>query len=123
MSWLKSWFGRSTASGSAEALTDAQRGLLATVESIIEVLEDDGETHWQTYMAEVRAMFLRGDRRAVQKLLGAYGGMGSFNDLVLGHRVVDGETVVRDDMAALNERLDGLRTSAWTQAKELAEDR
>ena len=87
------------------------------------VLEDDDEQHWLSYMNEVRALLLRGDRRAVKKLLGAYGGMGSFNDLVLGHRVVDGETVVRDDMAALNDRLDGLRTSAWTQAKELAGDR
>ena len=85
--------------------------------------EDDEEQHWMSYMNEVRALLLRGDRRAVKKLLGAYGGMGSFNDLVLGHRVVDGESVVRDDMAVLNDRLDGLRTSAWTQAKELAGDR
>jgi len=123
MSWFKGWFRRSSAKIPSAELSDRHRGLLQTIEAIIEVLRDDDETHWATYMDEVRSLILQADRRGVKKLLGAYGGMGSFNDLVLGHRMVDGEAVVRDDMAALNDRLDALRTSAYTQGKELAEDR
>ena len=114
------WFRRSPASVSADELSEEYRALLQTLESIVAVLQEDEEQHWVDYMTEVRSIILRGDHRGVKKLLGAYGGMGSFNDLVLGQRMVNDAPVTREDMAALNDRLDALRTRAWTQAKGLS---
>ncbi len=93
--------------------------LQQVLSEIISVLEEDGETDWRMYMQSVRTQLESGDLRGVRTLLGAYGGMGSFNDLVIGQSVDEGQVRWREGHVALNDRLDGLRTHAYELAQEI----
>ncbi|MFL6156093.1 MAG: DUF6966 domain-containing protein, partial [Marmoricola sp.] len=57
------------------------------------------------------------DAAAFDHVLGAFGGMGSFNDLlILGY---NGHTVEPREETAINHRLSDLRTSIWEDATAL----
>lgn len=49
-------------------------------------------------------------------MLGAYGGMGSFNDFVAGQTTIDGKFAWKPGYAELNEEIDALRSKAWSLA-------
>jgi|SRR3954452_822900 hypothetical protein len=94
-----------------------REALLLTLRDIESILERVGEEHWRRWIAarknDINAWYEDG----VSDLLSGYGGMGSFNDLVLhpmnGHRLSDSET------ASINEGLSTLRSTAYRQAMEL----
>jgi hypothetical protein len=56
------------------------------------------------------------DASGIDYLLKAYGGMGSFNDLVLGQRSDRGVFAWKANATELNERLDSLRKEAFALA-------
>ena len=72
-------------------------------------------------MREASHRISANDFAGVTKVLGAYGGMGSFNDLIIGQSSVDGRVVLSDDIDALNRSLSGLRSSAYALALEVRE--
>lgn len=55
-----------------------------------------------------------------QKILSWYGGMGSFNDLMIS--TVNGHNVREEDEEELNERLAMLREFVYAEASQLARD-
>lgn len=57
--------------------------LLHILQLIISILESDKETHWLAWMKQVKFRIEASDYSGVEKLLLAYGGMGSFNDFYL----------------------------------------
>jgi hypothetical protein len=71
-----------------------QRGLLHAA----------GEPHWARRIRQSRAEIAAGDAYGLERLLGAYGGMGSLNDLHLGPD---------------EERLQQLLQEAWVLATDL----
>jgi hypothetical protein len=78
-------------------------------------LRSRNETHWASWIGEDLVRLKAEDAEAVEHFLGAFGGMGSINDLILspvnGHRLTESET------AAANEKL----RSLLAEARELAE--
>jgi hypothetical protein len=76
-----------------------------------------GDAHWAQWMDKSLARIEQGDLSGVGHLLSAYGGMGSFNDLILasanGHSVDDAEH------RTVNERLDVLRTEMYELARKI----
>jgi hypothetical protein len=81
------------------------------------LLRHHGEQHWASWLRGDAGLIRAGDGFGLEHLLSAFGGMGSFNDLILhavnGHRIRDEET------QRVNERLDQLRSEICTFADEL----
>jgi hypothetical protein len=62
--------------------------LIAVLDQIIQVLDSDEEKHWSKWIDSVRSRLMNSDYSGVEHLLDAYGGTGSFNDLVIGQAIV-----------------------------------
>ena len=63
---------------------------------------------------------MRGDDSGIQHVLGAYGGMGSVNDLVLGQGSDNGVFAWKPGAQKLNNRFAALRSRAWELAQEIS---
>lgn len=85
------------------------------LKATIVLLERVGADHWAAWMKISLSQLENGDLSGVKHVLAAYGGMGSFNDLVLcsgnGHRVTD------DEYRTVNDELDKLRNEAYELAQ------
>jgi hypothetical protein len=83
----------------------------------LDLLETHGEQSWSARLRLDRARLEAGDFEGITHLLSLYGGMGSFNDLVLhpwnGHSVPEGE------IDAVNRELERLRGEMHTLAHEI----
>jgi hypothetical protein len=90
--------------------------LIQTLDEIINILQSDDETHWCDWMTKARDRLLHSDYSEVEYLLSAYGGMGSFNDLVICQSAVDGKFKWKDGYKEKNSRLDELRQRAYELA-------
>ena len=90
--------------------------LIEVVESLIALLDEDGEMHWKAWMINTHDLLLASDYSGIEHLLRAYGGMGSFNDLILGQGFENGAVHWKSGHEKLNERLDALRSKAWELA-------
>lgn len=95
--------------------------LLDTLQAIIDVLSADGEVHWTAWMERSRVHLEERNYRGVEHLLNAYGGMGSFNDLVIGQRSNDDSFEWADNAASMNDTLYALRSEAYALACRLKE--
>jgi len=96
--------------------------LLENLDRIIAILEWDQETHWLTLIQNTKQdLDEEKFSLAIQRLLGIYGGMGSFNDLVIGQSMVNGKFSWKDGAKEKNEELSQLRSTAYQLARELRE--
>ena len=93
--------------------------LLIVLDQLIEVLEHDGDMHWSQWMRNTRARLLASDYSGITYLLSAYGGMGSFNDVVLGQSRVNGVFTWKPGYIELNEQFDTLRAEAARLAEAI----
>jgi hypothetical protein len=64
--------------------------MMGTENHPIQVLDSDGEKDWRKWIASARSRLVNSDYSGVEYLLDAYGGMRSFNDLVIGQSMVGG---------------------------------
>lgn len=94
--------------------------LIANLDETAALLRDHGETHWLGWVERCRSELAMYDAAAFDHVLGAFGGMGSLNDLlILGAN----DHVVRpDEESAVNDRLDDLRGTIWDDATALRHD-
>lgn len=86
---------------------------IAVLEQITQVLDSDGEKHWRKWIASARSRLVNSDYSGVEHLLKAYGGMGSFNDLVIGQSMVGGRFSWKAGAQEANDKLDALRSKAY----------
>ena len=93
--------------------------LCQVLRELIQLLEADGETHWQNWMAESLKDLEANNLRGAEHLRGAYGGMGSFNDLIIGQRLSDKGFEWAPGASDANDQLDALRSQAYGLAMEL----
>jgi len=93
------------------------RRLISVLGDLAELLRSDGETHWCAWILKAKSRLAASDYSGVEYLLDAYGGMGSFNDLLLGQSTAAGSLTWKPDAKRLNERLDSLRNEAWELAQ------
>src|SRR4029453_1367889 len=81
----------------------------------IQLLDRVQEHHWSKWFSTALTRIQNGDLSGVHQILASYGGMGSFNDLVIhsanGHHVTDTE------YSFVNERLEKLRSELYDLAK------
>lgn len=81
---------------------------------IVALLKTHGEKRWAFKLEGYLESLQAGDLAAIDSILGTYGGMGSFNDLVLcvqnGHQIEATETI------SVNNHLSRLRTETWELA-------
>jgi hypothetical protein len=91
--------------------------LKSSLDRTIALLREHGERHWLSWAERCRHELDAYDTAAFDHILGAYGGMGSFNDLLIlgwnGHLVEPGRE------AAVNDRLGRLRMAICTSATAL----
>jgi len=90
--------------------------LIKALDEIIQLLESDGEEYWSRWMRESRARLLNSDYSGIEHLRSAYGGMGSFTDLVICQSYENGEFKWKEGHVEKNNRLDELRGKAWELA-------
>lgn len=64
----------------------AKTKLLQVLDELIKLLNSDGQKHWVSLMTSIKNTLLKDESAGTRALLGAYGGMGSLNDLILGQR-------------------------------------
>ncbi|MDT3722887.1 DUF6966 domain-containing protein [Pseudomonas oryzihabitans] len=93
--------------------------LIDVLEQIIKVLENDGELHWSRWMRKAQGRLIDSDYSGISYLLSAYGGMGSFNDLVLGQNFNEGRFSWKPDYVEMNNTLHELRERAAQLAYEI----
>lgn len=86
--------------------------LICVLDQLATVLESDGDTHWGLWMRKARARLLDSDYSGIEYLRSAYGGMGSFNDLILDQSNDNGVLCWKPGNVELNERFDELRNKA-----------
>ncbi|MDQ4025458.1 MAG: hypothetical protein M3217_08210, partial [Actinomycetota bacterium] len=60
------------------------------------LLGDVGEDFWREWIRKDLTKIERGDRYALDHFLGAFGGMGSFNDLII--HPVNGHDIFEEDV-------------------------
>lgn len=81
--------------------------LVVVLDELVSALAGLGEHHWCTWLSESAARLRDGDSAGITHLLAAYGGMGSFNDLLF------------DGSKEPARRAEELRGRAWSLASEL----
>ncbi len=86
--------------------------------ALIELLDADGETHWRNWLSDSLAALEEKDPRGALHLRDAYGGMGSFNDLIVGQREDENGFSWAPHSAEANEELERLRGQAYSLAME-----
>ena len=90
--------------------------LLADLDEAIGLLQSGGETHWSTWLARGRAEVARGEAHGLDLLVSGFGGMGSFNDLVLTQPNAGANA---DLLREVDDRLWDLRQSIWQACRDL----
>jgi hypothetical protein len=97
-------------------LTDA---LIHRLEELIAVLETANRPHWRDWMLEAQTKLKQHDSTGITKILRAYGGMGSFNDLVISWTDTPTGPVWDDAGKELDNDLIKLRSRVWELADEI----
>jgi len=95
-------------------MTNKLDELLEVLDEIIQLLDADGEQHWSGWMRQSRDWLLNSDFAGIEHLLSAYGGMGSFNDLIIFQN--------KGGYVEMNNKLDNLRRQAWELADQIRRD-
>lgn len=90
--------------------------LVDVLEALVQLLRSDDETHWSAWMAKSKARLENSDFSGITHLLGAYGGMGSFNDLIICQQTIGGQVSWKAGHVEKNEELSQLRGRAWELA-------
>ena len=91
--------------------------LMDLLDDTIKLLERYGETHWAQRLTTCRREMLAHDAHGLSRLLAAYGGMGSFGDVLIAE--ANGHPIRRFDEDAVNQLLDARRSEIWRLARDL----
>ena len=87
--------------------------LIGELKELIAFLEKESQGHWREWFTRCLSMIENSDHQGIERVLGAYGGMGSFNDLVLTKKLENGNYSMQPEA---NNYLDNLRTSISEKA-------
>ncbi|MGX5173937.1 DUF6966 domain-containing protein [Aliikangiella sp. IMCC44653] len=96
--------------------------LIDILDKMVTLLKQDQESHWSAWMESSKRRLQNSDYSGVEHLLNAYGGMGSFNDLIIGQQMIDGKFKWKDGAAKSNDKLARLRSSAYDIANYIKQN-
>jgi len=91
--------------------------LCERLKETVDLLVGNREEHWAEWLRTALGRIENGDLSGIDHLLSAYGGMGSFNDLVI--QPPHGQSLNSPDCASVNERLALLRSEMYELAHEV----
>lgn len=94
--------------------------IMANVAAARDLLQRVGEEQWGGWLATVHAELGSLDAHGLTRLLSAYGGMGSFNDLVI--HPVNGHSVPKEEVDLVNRSVAELRSALYADATALHND-
>jgi hypothetical protein len=97
--------------------SQALQQLDADLDSAVTLLDAHEESHWAEWLVERRHAIETGAPGAIDALLRGFGGMGSFNDLLILD--ANGHSIDSDDEQSVNGRLGELRERIWQSATAL----
>jgi hypothetical protein len=86
----------------------------------IELLESAKEVFWAAWLRKSLNLIQVGDFAGIEHLHGAFGGMGSFNDVILAE--ANGNCVHEKERLAVNEKLGNLQTELYTLVQLIRHD-
>lgn len=89
--------------------------LVQLLDRLIDILQEANEPLWVDWFSKARQRINNSEFSGIKKILGAYGGMGSFNDNVIGFikRGPDNNYI------NTNDELDELRKAIYSLANEI----
>lgn len=93
--------------------------LVENVARARELLQQVGEERWADWVATVYTELGSPGGSGLTRLLAAFGGMGSLNDLVI--HPVNGHTLLESEVGPVNRTLDELRSILYADATALHE--
>lgn len=96
---------------------DPRTDLIQALDEAIGILSAAGEQWWRDWLERDRERVTHGDAHGLEHLLAAFGGMGSFNDLVLSP--VNQHAGTDLELWAMGDRLHELRDRIWTGCRSL----
>jgi len=105
---------------SADDVEDRLQRLSGLLDETLALLNQHGESHWAAWLATCERGLASYDAHGLDRLLGAFGGMGSFNDLLVME--MNGHRIQQVQEAAVNSRLTELRNEIWLEATALRHD-
>jgi hypothetical protein len=91
--------------------------LLEELAHLVALLREYGEPAWAEWLDRDRQRIRRGDAYGLERLLGAFGGMGSLNGLLL--HPANGHPVAPDRIDLVNNQLQALRGRCWRLTTDL----
>jgi hypothetical protein len=100
-------------------MTSKKVELEEALEELISILEKHGERHWSKMLRKSLQRIETGDYSGVELLKTFYGGMGSFNDLLIQPNTTKGKIEFTEKQIGANRKIDLLRETAWTLAGEI----
>lgn len=93
--------------------------LCARLRDVIQLLERVGASYWADWMQTALTRIERSDFSGVEKVCGAYGGMGSFNDLIIQ---LGPHQIAANEADGANEELERLRGEIYELAMLIKRD-
>lgn len=94
--------------------------LIENLDEAANLLRDHGETRWLKWATKCRGELTMCNVAAFNHVLGAFGGMGSLNDLMILR--VNGHTIKSGAESTVNRRLSDLLRAIWEDATDLKKD-
>ena len=85
--------------------------LISVLNEIESLLVD--EAHWLNLISSANKRIKNSDYSGIELLLSYYGGMGSFNDLIIDQPTIQGSLEFSQDSKAKNNKLSKLKTKAF----------
>ena len=103
-------------------MSPKSKELVSILDQIIQLLNEDGKKHWVERISEYRDRISDSDYYGIEDLLSDYGGMGSFNDLVLGFVLENGNQNWKENSNQINDKFRILQSKAFLLATEIKKD-
>lgn len=81
--------------------------LIENVDELIRLMEKHNEKYWSEYFRKAIGMVKDRNFRGIELFLQSFGGMGSFNDLVITR--INGHTIQKKDEEMVNKKMEELK--------------
>ncbi len=75
------------------------------------------EKHWSVFLEESRGLVENRDFHGVERVFGSYGGMGSFNDILI--HPINGHLLEESETSSVNKEFQLLKSDIWDRVRDL----
>lgn len=97
--------------------------LIEVLDQLTSLLESVGEKHWRKWVSQASRRLSNSDYSGIEYLLSAYGGMGSFNDLVICQKKSHSTLQSTEWYQEKDNQLNSLRSTAWELTTQIKRSR